>query len=947
MIKKMRSLMTSLQRYVFICMAAALAFTLVTIPAASSFGQSGPPVIADVRVIVADAPDKAIKWKDIARSLIQFKPGDAYADLKLRDSLAALDQSGLFEKIHFPDPDLTLPEITLEFYVTPYSRIKDIRITGGFPLLEKEIRNVMSIYTGDVYVPARLPEQSGFIAGLFEKEGYIAPAITLDAEKDASDGHVIIHVLIKNGPFLKISSVTLTGNRSFSQIRLRTRLSTWHASLLPGEASRFVKKDLDQDVITLRDFYRAKGFYDVVIENDVKTDTASKTVDIRIMINEGPFYRIDIEGNTAFYQFTLKKDLPLAKDGNRNDLGLRKGIRAMKKRYAEDGYPDARISWKADDFDNKGMPERRILFTIEEGPRHIVTQISISGNQALSEDEIRRQILTRTPGWITAGQYNADVLREDLRAIKALYLRNGFLETRIDETVDIKAPDSDAKKKIREIFIQIDIAEGPQTRVGRVDIAHLDAIPMDAARKALTQQPGEPFRRYMVTDDQNTLAALISEAGYPHVTVSHEVDISPDKMRADIIYTVDAGPAVRMGETFVIGNFKTRPHIIDREISLEADAPFSLSRVLSSQRDIRNINALSGARFTTMGLAEKADRVDLLVEVEEKKPYFAEFAVGYDTQRLFYTQAAVGDNNLLGLNKQLRAELEWSQIGYRSEVGLTEPRFFGTRIKSHTALFGEKLEELNKDFGTRTYGASYAFSRELAKNLTGSLNLRFEYREQYRTDSTPIPEEEADQYQPRSILVGTPGLAYNSTDSFIRPTRGIRATGSVDVSSGMKNSLDDFFKYRAEIRAYHTPIRRVTLAVRARFGHIDPYGSRGRIPEDQLFFLGGTTDVRGFSENKLRVDDQGDPVGGQTSLLGSAEIRFDMGMNFELAGFYDTGAIRDVIRNGDSDGFRESAGIGLRYITAIGPIGLMHGWKLDRQPGESRGAFHFSIGYTF
>jgi outer membrane protein insertion porin family len=186
MIKKMRSLMTSLQRCVFIFFAAALAFTLVTIPAASSFGQSGPPVIADVRVIVSDAPDKAIQWEDIARSLIQFKPGDAYSDLKLRDSLAALDQSGLFEKIHFPDPDLTLPEITLEFYVTPYSRIKDIRITGGFPLLEKEIRNVMSIYVGDAYVPARLPEQADFIAGLFEKEGYIAPAITLDAEKDAS-----------------------------------------------------------------------------------------------------------------------------------------------------------------------------------------------------------------------------------------------------------------------------------------------------------------------------------------------------------------------------------------------------------------------------------------------------------------------------------------------------------------------------------------------------------------------------------------------------------------------------------------------------------------------------------------------------------------------------------------------------------------------------------------
>ena len=127
-----------------------------------------------------------------------------------------------------------------------------------------------------------------------------------------------------------------------------------------------------------------------------------------------------------------------------------------------------------------------------------------------------------------------------------------------------------------------------------------------------------------------------------------------------------------------------------------------------------------------------------LADVEEKKPYFAEFALGYDTQRLFYAQTAAGDNNLLGLNKQFRAELEWSQIGYRSELSLTSPRLFGTRITSQTGLFAEKLEELNKDFGIRTYGVSNTFSRPLARHLTGSLNFRYEYREQYRTDSTGI-----------------------------------------------------------------------------------------------------------------------------------------------------------------------------------------------------------------
>ena len=47
------------------------------------------------------------------------------------------------------------------------------------------------------------------------------------------------------------------------------------------------------------------------------------------------------------------------------------------------------------------------------------------------------------------------------------------------------------------------------------------------------------------------------------------------------------------------------------------------------------------------------------------------------------------------------------------------------------------------------------------------------------------------------------------------------------------------------------------------------------------------------------------------------------------------------------DSFRTSVGMGLRYITPIGPIGLLYGQKIDPRPGETSGQFHFSIGYTF
>jgi outer membrane protein insertion porin family len=431
------------------------------------------------------------------------------------------------------------------------------------------------------------------------------------------------------------------------------------------------------------------------------------------------------------------------------------------------------------------------------------------------------------------------------------------------------------------------------------------------------------------------------------VTVESEAAFGPDETFADITYTVNPGPYVEMGQAFFIGNFKTRDSIFIREMELQPKDPLSLSKLLASQRNIRNINVVDAARFKTFGLDENVECVDMLCEIKEKKPYFIELAAGYDTQRLFYIKTAAGNSNLMGLDKELRVGLELSQIGYRTDVGLTEPRFFGTRILSATSLYTEDVEELNTGFGTRATGASQGFSRSLTQYLTASLNFQIENREQYRTDGQPIPEDEADLYDPRSILVTTPSLVYNSKDSFVRPSRGMRVSLSVDASNGLKNSLDDFFKYRLDTRCYYTPIKRLTLALHGSIGYIDPFGGKSMIPDDQLFFLGGINNVRGFSENRLRFDTNNEAVGGRTSILGSAEARIDVGMNFELSVFYDTGAIRDPLTDAGSNDFRSSVGLALHYITPIGPIGGMYGWKLDRKPGESPGAFHFAIGYTF
>ena len=100
-------------------------------------------------------------------------------------------------------------------------------------------------------------------------------------------------------------------------------------------------------------------------------------------------------------------------------------------------------------------------------------------------------------------------------------------------------------------------------------------------------------------------------------------------------------------------------------------------------------------------------------------------------------------------------------------------------------------------------------------------------------------------------------------------------------------------------------------------------------------------------ENLLRFDSDGQAVGGREIIQASIEARYDLGLNLEASIFYDTGAVRNAQSPGGTDDFQDSVGIGLRYMTPVGPIGFLYGWKLDPRPGESSGRLHFSMGYTF
>jgi outer membrane protein insertion porin family len=934
-VKKQLHLWALVLGFILVPFARDLAADTVTVDNDTFIANGSKTVVSDIRVVIDGAPDQQKPYAAMARRLIRLKPGDPLNESNVQASIDVLKLSHRFSAIHVDSVSETDGE-TLTFTLTPYRFIKDIRIRGRYPLFERDILNQMTLYPGDPFTREDLSAQTGAIIERYQREGYVDPKVSIKAQRDTEDNNAVIVVDIDKGPHYILGRLVIEGNQGVSSNALKRRMIVWRAALLPG-IGRFSEYRLKKDMDLLLTYYRRKGFADAQLSYRIDDPGDAHRVNVTVQVREGPRYTVAFDGNQRFWDLTLKKDVVIFSDGNRSNIGVRKSIQNMKRRYREDGYLDARI--KAETTDVPGNPAdlRQLRFVIKEGPQTVVDKVNIAGNHTLSEKEIRQQILTRPPSVFHDGAYVPETLETDTYAVTTLYMKQGFQK----RTVDSEATFNEDKTGVD---ISLNIREGPRTAVGSIVITGLTVLPEAKVRKVLVHNVGEAFRTAALDADKEAIASLVSEKGYPHASVNASVTTSEDSTRADIVYAVDAGPLVTLGDIFVSGNLRTAETVIRRELDVQPQAPLSLRSLNDGQRRLRDLDIFHGVSYRTFGLKEREETVNLFVEVEENKPFYVQVSGGYESDSGFFGRTKVGDHNLLGLNKDLWAGAEISQTGYRVETRLTEPRFLGTRTTASIGAYNEELTEFNQTFGTRTTGGSIGFGRDWRKHVTTSLSFRLEKRDQFSVEETASADTDEET---RTIFVTTPYVRYDSRDSFVRPTRGLLTSISVDISKGVQNQLDDFFRYQFDTRYYWTPMEKVTVAGLARIGQVIPYADSDLVPDDQLFFLGGIGSVRGFAENLLRFDSEENPVGGKTAVVGSLEARIDLGLNWELTTFFDVGSVQDALVDAGADRFRSSIGIGLRYITPIGPMGFLYGHKLNREDGESSGRFHLSIGYSF
>jgi outer membrane protein insertion porin family len=717
-----------------------------------------------------------------------------------------------------------------------------------------------------------------------------------------------------------IRDLVIEGNRRVQEAVILGRIQS-----KPG--STFSPSQLSEDV---RNVF-GLGFFD-----DVRTrvDDFEGGVKLTFEVVERPFVRdVEFAGNRRVSSDTLRDKIDIKLGAVFNPVEVQRAREKLKDFYEEEGYFEVQITPETESFPDGDV---KAVFAIVEGRRVTIDTVVIAGNKGLSDGKIKDVMQVQERQYfILRGTLQRQKLDEDVERILSLYNDHGYVQARV-ETTDVKV---DRDRAL--VTITVRVVEGPQYKVGKVDITGVTLVPPFEVRRQIKFQTGDVFSRTKVREALRNIGDLYSTIGRASAEVVPRTEQTPNPPRMDVIFEIAEGPEVYVERINLVGNVRSQDKILRREIPLVEGDLFTLQKMQRSRQRLLNLGYFETVSVTTAPGSDKT-KIIVNVDVVERPTGLFSIGGGFSSVDSFLGTIDISQRNFLGRGWEVSARIRAGANTQQGIISFTEPWFLDRPLAVGFDLYDtiRQYDEFELDSLGLTLRASHPFA-DFWRWLAQYRVTRDKISDVDTSISTELLSEQGTRVT--SLVAGT--LIRDSRDSIVAPTKG----GNLSLLAEFAGLGGDARFIRTIASAtYFQPIwldHILSGRVEAGYG----FGWDGEpLPLFERFYLGGPNTIRGFKFRKVSpIDDAGVRIGGDTELLGNAEYIVPLPLNIRLAGFFDAGNVYGFGVKIDPTDLRYAAGAGVRWLSPFGPIRLDYGVNLDRRTGEDFGAFHFSVGSPF
>lgn len=593
-----------------------------------------------------------------------------------------------------------------------------------------------------------------------------------------------------------------------------------------------------------------------------------------------------------------------------------------------------------------------LTFTVSEGEPAKISEIHIVGNKVYSESTLRNLFDLDTGNWMTwytkSNRYSRAKLNADLETLKSYYLARGYLEFRVDSTQVAMAPNK------QDMSITINVTEGERFVVAAVRLAGNYLGREDEFKSLVSIKPGEAYNADQVAETVKAFTEHFGRFGYAFARVQPVPDIDRSTNRVTLVLQADPSRRAYVRRINIAGNNRTRDEVIRREFRQFEASWYDGDKIKLSRNRVDRLGYFSEVTMETNEVPGTADQVDLTMQVKERPTGSLTLGAGFSTNEGLGLQFGVNQQNAFGTGHSLGVQVNTSKINRVIVLNTTDPYFTQDGVSRTFDLYQRVSRPYldTSSYALETTGSSVRFGIPFTERDTVYVGGGVERTTLQPGTYLPIAYQiYADQFGYSSIAVPlTIGWGRDNRDSALVPTSGNFQRATAEWSTGGEvRYVRGTYSYQ-----HYLPLtKQYTFAFNGDLGL--GQGLDGRpYPLFKNFYGGGLGSVRGFQAGSLGPRDAatGLTYGGTKKV----NVNFELQAPFPGAGndrtlrmyaFVDAGNVYGPDDPIDTANFRSAAGIGISWISPMGPLRLAWANPIRTFDGDRIQNLQFQIGTTF
>ncbi len=672
-----------------------------------------------------------------------------------------------------------------------------------------------------------------------------------------------------------------------------------------------------------------------------------------VVVEERPTIAdVEFAGTKEFDKDTLKKamrDVGLA-EGRPFDKALAdRAEQELKRQYINKSLYGAEVVTTVTPIERNRV---NLTFTVTEGEPAKIKDIRIVGNQAFSESTLKGLFDQDTGGWMSwytkSNRYARAKLNADLETLRSYYLTRGYLEFRIDSTQVAISPDK------QDISITVNITEGPRYVVSGVKLEgnYLDRD--DEFKSLITIRPGEPYNADKVTETTKAFTDHFGNFGFAFARVEAVPEIDRENNRVALVLHAEPSRRAYVRRIQVSGNDRTRDAVVRREFRQYEASWYDGDKIKLSRDRVDRLGFFTEVNVETQDVPGSPDQVDLVIHVVEKPTGSLQLGAGFSSAEKVSLSFGIKQENVFGSGNYLGVDVNTSKYRRTLVLSTTDPYFTQDGISRTLDFYyrtAKPYQYQGGDYELVTAGTSVRFGVPFSETDTVFFGGGVERT--HIKSGTNIPAAYlayAREFGESSWAVPlTIGWSRDNRDSALAPNSGRYQRLNTEWSvAGDARYIRGNYQYQQYI-----PLsKQYTFAFNGELGL--GKGMNGQpFPVFKNFYSGGLGSVRGFDQGTLGPRDvTGASLGGPKKITLNAELiaPFPGAGNdrtLRWFAFVDAGNVYGENDSWEMSELRASAGLGLSWISPLGPLRLAYAQPVRKFAGDRIQKLQFQIGTSF